>query len=471
MRAAWPRDEAKAKRRPSSRSETAASALAEIWDAGGADSAILDSVTIEGSGANVLPGPFDLGAVASATIAASHLAAGLVAGASARVRISRSDAAAAFLSERFCRVEGEKPEPMWAPLSGFYEVADGHVQLHTNYPHHRDAVLRACSVPDDRAAVEAALRTWRAVDVEDAVLAEGGVASAYRTPELWAATEQARVIADLPLFDIVRLGEGPVGVSDHVVSPRRPLAGVRVLDLTHVIAGPIATRTLAAYGASVTRVLAPHLPTLRSLDIDTGFGKTWSGLDLRAYNQRAEFLRLVRDADVVVQGFRPGAFDRLGLGPQDLAAANPSIVVVTLSAWSHEGPWAGRRGYDSLVQTATGIASEMSAAHGSAGPMHLPAASLDHATGYLMATGASLAWARQRREGGAWHVRCSLAQTARWISGQPRVAADGPTPRAADVAHLLRSDVTDYGAVRHLGPVGTIDGADLRWDCGPPLRP
>ena len=349
--------------------------------------------------------------------------------------------------------------------------ADGFVQLHTNYPHHRDAVLRACSVPDDRAAVESALRTWRAVDVEDAVLAEGGVAYAYRSPEAWAATEQARVIADLPLFDIVRLGEGPVGSPTSAAVQRRPLAGVRVLDLTHVIAGPIATRTLAAYGASVVRVLAPHLPTLRLLDIDTGFGKTWRGLDLRADDQRADFFRLVRDADVVVQGFRPGAFDRLGLGPQDLAAVNPSVVVVTLSAWSHAGPWAGRRGYDSLVQTATGIASEMATAHRSTVPLHLPAASLDHATGYLMAAGASLALARQRREGGAWHVRCSLAQTARWIASQPRVAVEGPTPQATDVADLLRSDVTDYGTVRHLGPVGTIDGADLRWDCGPPLRP
>ncbi len=447
-----------------------ADALREIWEAGGGDAALLDSVTTWDSSANVLPGPFDLGSVASAAIAASHLAAGVLGGGPAGVRVSRSDAAAAFLSERFCRVEGEKPEPMWAPLSGFYEVADGFVQLHTNYPHHHGAVLRACSVPDDRAAVESALRTWRAVDVEDAVLAEGGVAYAYRSPDAWAATEQAAAVASLPLFDIVRLGEGAAAVPV-VGVPSRPLSGVRVLDLTHVIAGPIATRTLAAYGASVTRVLAPHLPTLRSLDIDTGFGKTWRGLDLRADDQRAEFLRLVRDADVVVQGFRPGAFDRLALGPQDLAALNPSIVMVTLSAWSHAGPWAGRRGYDSLVQTATGIASEMATAHGSTVPLHLPAASLDHATGYLMAAGASLALARQRREGGSLHVRCSLAQTARWIASQPRVAVEGPTPRAADVAHLLRTDVTDYGTVRHLGPVGTIDGADLGWDCGPPLRP
>jgi crotonobetainyl-CoA:carnitine CoA-transferase CaiB-like acyl-CoA transferase len=273
-----------------------------------------------------------------------------------------------------------------------------------------------------------------------------------RSHEEWSALPQAKALADLPVLTIEKIGEAP---------PRpwpageRPLSGLRVLDLSRVIAGPVAGRTLAAHGADVMLVSGPGLPAIPWLTIDTGRGKLSCHLDLKSQQGKARFRDLLDSADVVSQAYRPQALASLGFSPEELAAMSPGIINVSLSAYGHTGPWAAKRGFDSLVQTATGFNHAEGEAAGVDGPKELPAQMLDHATGYLMAFGAMMAKARQAREGGSWHVRVSLAQTGRWLWNLGRLEGGLNTPDVtgeAVHAAFIESMPSGFGtlkAVRH----------------------
>ncbi|MFE1841111.1 CoA transferase [Streptomyces sviceus] len=361
--------------------------------------------------------------VAECTLAAAGLAArraGL-----AEVPVARVDdgaVATAFLSERHLLINGRAPVN-FAPLSRFWRTADGWVRTHANYPHHRARLLDALGVPEDAAAVEAALAERSALDVEEAVYAAGGLAVALRSPEEWAAHPQAAAIAKRPLVEQGRLDTARVRAFAPLdTSPLLPAAGLRVLDLTRVLAGPVATRTLALLGADVLRLDAPRLPELPDQHADTGLGKRSATLDLAT--DRQTFEELLAAADVVVTGYRPGALDRFGLSAEALAERRPGVVVAQLSAWGAYGPWRARRGFDSLVQAATGIAVLEGSAER---PGALPAQALDHGTGYLLAAAVLRALAEQSYEGGSRFVRLALARTARWLTE----GADGRGDRAA----------------------------------------
>jgi crotonobetainyl-CoA:carnitine CoA-transferase CaiB-like acyl-CoA transferase len=338
------------------------------------------------------------------------------------VQVDDGAVAAAFLSERHLLIDSRAPVA-FAPLSRFWRTADGWVRTHANYPHHRARLLDALGVPEDPTAVEAALAERSALDVEEAVHAVGGLAVALRSPEEWAAHPQAAEVAKRPLVERERLDTAPARTFAPVgVSPLLPAAGLRVLDLTRVLAGPVATRTLALLGADVLRLDAPRLPELPDQHADTGFGKRSATLDLAV--DRQHFEELLAAADVVVTGYRPGALDRFGLSPEALAERRPGLVVAQLSAWGAYGPWRERRGFDSLVQAATGIAVlEGSAAR----PGALPAQALDHGTGYLLAAAVLRALREQSYEGGSRFVRLALARTALWLTD----GLDGPDGRAA----------------------------------------
>ncbi|KQX81775.1 CoA transferase [Streptomyces sp. Root1310] len=330
-----------------------------------------------------------------------------------RVRVDDAAVATAFTGERVLLVDGRAPVA-FAPLSRFWRTADGWVRTHANYPHHRARLLRALALPQDTdpAAVEASLAERSALEVEDTVYAAGGLAVASRTPDEWAAQEQAAMVAARPLVERGRSDETRVRTFAPLEGgPLLPAAGLRVLDLTRVLAGPVATRTLALLGADVLRVDAPQLPELPDQHADTGFGKRSTLLDLTA--DRRTFEDLLATADVVVTGYRPGALDRFGLSPEALAERRPGLVVAQVSAWGAYGPWGGRRGFDSLVQVATGIAT----VEGAAGrPGALPAQALDHGTGYLLAAAVLRALTEQSYDGGSRFVRVALARTAAWLT-------------------------------------------------------
>jgi crotonobetainyl-CoA:carnitine CoA-transferase CaiB-like acyl-CoA transferase len=316
-------------------------------------------------------------------------------------------------SERYLRVDGKPPPPAWDVIAGVYKTRDRRfVRLHTNFPHHRDAVCQILNCKAERDDVQAALLRWDAEAFETAAYAAGGVVAMMRSYDEWSDLPQARALAALPLITIEKIGEAAPKAW-----PRgdRPLAGLRALDLSRVIAGPVAGRTLAVHGADVLLISGPDLPAIPWLTIDTGRGKLTSFVELRSERGRGVLRDLLATADIFSQGYRPRSLANLGFSPEQAARINPGIVFVSLSAYGHAGPWAERRGFDSLVQTATGFNHAEGQAAGIDGPKELPAQILDHATGYLMAFGAMMAKARQSREGGSWHVRVSLAQTGRWI--------------------------------------------------------
>ncbi|MDX3752239.1 CoA transferase [Streptomyces sp. AK08-02] len=376
------------------------------------------------------------------------------------VRLDDGAIATALVSERHLLVDGRAPVS-FAPLSRFWPTADGWVRTHANYPHHRARLLAALGTSEDPASVAAAFAERSSAEVEETVYAAGGLAVALRTAGEWAAHEQGAAVAARPLVERGRLDSARARVLAPIgTDPLLPAAGVRVLDLTRVIAGPVATRTLALLGADVLRVDAPQLPELPDQHTDTGFGKRSAVLDLAA--DRRAFEELLAGADVVVTGYRPSALDAFGLSPEALAERRPGVVVGQLSAWGTYGPWGERRGFDSLVQAASGIA----AIEGSAGrPGALPAQALDHGTGYLLAAGVLRALSDQVREGGSRFVRLALARTAGWLmdgaepgQGAPVVdrAYDGPEAWLAERDSAL-------GRLRYARPPVSLTGGPVDW--------
>jgi crotonobetainyl-CoA:carnitine CoA-transferase CaiB-like acyl-CoA transferase len=424
-------------------------ALAELWSAAGHDEAALDAVTLTGR-EPVLPSSFAVGTAAQVTVAASALAAAelwrLRTGRRQAVSIDMRDAAIETRSEHYLGIDDHRDK-----IAGLYRCGDGRwVRLHTNLPHHRAGTLKLLRCDHDRAAVQRALDRWKGFELEDAAAAAGLVVTTTRSFAEWDAHPQGQAVAALPPFDIERIGDAParpLPVGD------RPLAGVKVLDLTRVIAGPVCGRTLAVHGADVLLVTAAHLPSMEALVIDNGRGKLAAHLDLREPRARETLAALLRDADIFVQGYRPGAIAQYGFSPEQAASIRPGIVCVTICAYSHAGPWANRRGFDSLVQNANGMNDAEAAAFGSPQPKPLPAQALDHGTGFLMAFAAMTALARRAERGGSWHVRCSLAQTAYWCRQLGRVdGTDCPDPTREDVKDRLYESESGFGrltAVRH----------------------
>jgi crotonobetainyl-CoA:carnitine CoA-transferase CaiB-like acyl-CoA transferase len=428
--------------------------LSGLWRNAGLDEAALRDIDFTGA-EPVLPSSFAVGTAAQATIGAAALAAAelwrLRSGRRQRVAVDMRAAAIEFRSERYLRVNGKVPDEYHDTIAGLYRCGDGRwVRLHTNLPHHCSGLLKLLGCAHDRGTVTRTLESWRAEDLEDTATAAGLVVTACRSFAEWDAHPQGRALAQLPLFSIERIGDAP---AEPLPTAARPLSGIKVLDLTRIIAGPVCGRTLAAHGADVLLVTAQHLPGMLPLIIDTGRGKLSTSLDLRQADSRETLAALAHEADVFVQGYRPGAIAAFGFSPQEMAKLRPGIVYVSLCAYGHDGPWARRRGFDSLVQTASGFNDAEAEAFGEKEPQALPAQELDHATGYLLAFATMAALTRRAERGGSWHVRCSLAQTGTWLRGLGRI--DGvkcPDPRSADVRDLMEETPSGFGtltAVRH----------------------
>jgi crotonobetainyl-CoA:carnitine CoA-transferase CaiB-like acyl-CoA transferase len=440
--------------------------LADLWTTAGGELAALDSVTLTGDEAQ-LPSSFRVAAAAQTSIAAAALAAAqlwkLRSGQSQDVAADMRHAVVECRSERYLRVDGKPPPPTWDAIAGVYRTGDRRfVRLHTNFPHHRAAVCQVLDCKPERADVQAALMQWDGEAFETAAYAAGGVVAMMRSHEEWSALPHARALAALPTISIEKIGEAP---------PRpwpagdRPLAGLHVLDLSRVIAGPVAGRALAAHGADVLLISGPDLPAIPWLTIDTGRGKLTGFIELKREQGRGVLRDLLVDADIFSQGYRPQALASLGFSPQEAAKISPGIVYVSLSAYGHAGRWAERRGFDSLVQTSTGFNHAEGQAAGVEGPKELPAQMLDHATGYLMAFGAMMAKARQSQEGGSWHVRVSLAQTGRWLWNLGRVAEGFKTQDlpAEAVSGFLEEVPSGHGPLRAVSHSAALSKTPALW--------
>lgn len=400
-----------------------------------------------------------LACVSAALLTAAELRARRV-GRPVAATVHRGHVAEAVRSERRFTVGGRPAGMGFGPLSAFWPAADGWVRTHDHYPWHRAALLAALGVPeggDDaetRELVAAAIGDLPAGQLEERVFARGGVAVRVRSDREWLAGAQGQALAQEDLVGHRVLPGAP---------PRRRepdlavAGGIRVLDLTRVIAGPVCTRYLGALGASVLRLDRPaHLDVPRGQVADTLLGKRTAELDLMKPTGPDLLHELLDSADVLVCGYRPGSLDRFGLTDDELAARHPGLVVVRLAAWGHTGPWSRRRGFDSLVQAAVGIS--LAEADGDR-PGALPCQLLDHGTGYLAAAAALDGLHRQETEGGT-HIRTlSLARTARWLLDTPR-----PTPSPPVAAGEWLTPLNSaHGKISAVAPPGRLDGEPVRW--------
>src|SRR6266566_2765548 len=429
-------------------------------------------VMFTGGADPVLPTPFRIGAAGAATLAAAALAATELwqvrTGRRQQVAVDIRQATAALRSGHYRQLAGTEISSERNTIMGFYPTRDGRWSyLHCNFPNHRAAALSVLGVPEDREAVARAVATWNAADLEEAIIAAKGAGGMARTQAEWAKHPQGVAVAALPLMEIKRIGDS---APEKLPDGDRPLSGLRVLDLTRVLAGPTCARTLAEHGADVLKITAAHLPNLGYQEFDTGHGKLSAHLDLREPKDVETLCALVREADVFSQGYRPGTLGSRGFSPEALAKVRPGIVFVSLCAFSHVGPWASRRGFDTVVQTVSGITARQGELFPGTqpGPQFYPVSAIDYLTGYLMAFGALVALARRVREGGSWVVRISLAQTGRWLvgRGQVPVAELKDVPKEFTADELERWSITSdtpVGRLRHLGPVVRLSETPPRW--------
>jgi crotonobetainyl-CoA:carnitine CoA-transferase CaiB-like acyl-CoA transferase len=409
---------------------------------------------VEVLGDEALPGDFDVSGLAAASIASAGAAVRTLVGGDGPVRVSRRLASLWFASS--LRPLNWSPPSPWNEYSKDYRTANGWVRLHTNAPHHRAAALAVLGHPGTPDAAEQRAATWNASELEEAVIAAGGAAATMHTRREWAASPAGVAVRSEPLVDAHPFGEGPRPAT--VIAPERPLQGIRVLDLTRVLAGPVATRFLALLGADVLRIDPPWWDEPALLP-DVMWGKRSARLDLRSRDDLTQLRTLLADADVVIHGYRPGALEHLGLGVSERHRIRPGLVDVALDAYGWTGPWAGRRGFDSLVQMSTGIAAGRRDAANER-PTPLPVQALDHATGYLAAAAAIRGIRQQRSDGAGSISRLSLARTAELLWAQP-------TPPVAPAVAITDDDVlpelerTGWGATRRLTPPLCVSGVRI----------
>ncbi|HVC57376.1 MAG TPA: CoA transferase [Stellaceae bacterium] len=430
------------------------------------------AVEITGGADPVLPTPFRIGETSAAALAATGLAVAdlwqLRTGSGQEVAVDLRQATASLRSGHYLKMEKAEISHERNPVMGMYPARDGHWSyIHANFPNHRAAALKVLGVPEDKAAVRAAVAKWDALELEEAIIAANGAGGMVRSMAEWASHPQAAAIASLPLLEIVKIGAAP---PEPLPAGDRPLSGVRVLDLTRVLAGPTCARTLAEHGADVLKITAPHLPNIGYQEFDTGHGKLSAHLDLRQPKDLARLKELVREADVFSQGYRPGTLGHRGLSPEELAALRPGLVYVSLCAFSHKGPWASRRGFDTVVQNVSGITTRQGELFPGKepGPQFYPVSAIDYLTGYLMAFGTMVALGRRVREGGSWLVRISLAQSGRWLVGRGEVpeGALKDVPAEFTAEELARWSIesnTPAGKLGHLKPTVQLSQTPPYW--------
>lgn len=402
---------------------------------------------VEHVGSGRLPSYFDVAGLAVASISAAAQELGGLLG-WRQVVVDRRLAQMWF--DMTVRPEGWQLPNAWDDIAGDYHAKDGWIRLHTNAPHHRAAALAVLGCAPHKEAVVEAVAAWEAAALEQAIVAASGCAAALRTRAQWAMHPQGRAVAEEPLIAWDEPSEAVPVVAPH-------LSGVRVLDLTRVLAGPVATRFLAGFGADVLRIDPPDWSE-PGVEAEVTLGKRRAGLDLGKKADRRVFEALLQTADVLVHGYRPDALERLGYGASARRVLCPSLIDVSLCAYGWTGPWAGRRGFDSLVQMSTGIAAEGIVQGERETPSPLPVQALDHATGYLMAA-AVLRALRVRQNGGAVRsARLSLARTGALLvsGGTHRTDTTLAPETTADSA--LTPERTAWGPARRVAfPVGGVD--------------
>lgn len=422
----------------------------------------------------VIPTAFRIGAAAAAALGAVGVAAAeawkLRSGRTQSISVDLAAAAVSCRGTSYLLLDQKKPDgDPWSELTGFYETRDRRwIYLQCNYPHHAERAAEVLGLSNaTKSAFTEASRVWDAESLEAAVIESGGCAGIVRSSSEWRAHPQSKAVAALPVLEIVKIGDSPVEPFPN--DGNRPLSGVRVLDVSRVLAAPTCGRILTEHGADVLRVSSPHHPNSGLVEIETSLGKLSSFLDLNDASQFSAFVDLLRGTDVMSQSSRPGSLAARRLSPQDAARIRPGIVYISLSAFGHAGPWRTRRGFDSVVQSVSGMA--MMSGAGIA-PALTPYSAIDYIGGYILAFGAMVALARRAQSGGSYLVRTSLAQIGNWILSlglieMPKWQALQPDLPKDVIGALTEERQTVMGRLRHLKPVVGMSETQPRYERGP----
>ncbi|OLN83307.1 CaiB/baiF CoA-transferase family protein [Colletotrichum chlorophyti] len=460
---------------------TPADIVEEVWSFLGLPEQAISSFKLECSPGPALPSSFKIGHIAQSSIALSALAAALVHSTLNNVSIPRvtvplRHAIVEFKSERLYAIDGNPPLSAWGTVGGLHKTCDGYVRIHDSFPNHRYGTLRLLGLRPDATRSDVASKTegWRSIDLETSGLKNGLAIYALRSYQEWDGLPQSNAISNQPI-SLRKFNDGPRNVPGHLIKTSRScLRGLRVVEMSRVIAAPVAGKTLAAHGADVLWVTSPNLPDLPVLDREFSRGKRTIQLDIRKASDKAKLLELLRTADVFIQGYRPQSLAGMGLSPEELTATNPGLILANLSAFGPDGPWSTRRGFDSLVQTCSGMnvsEADHFGAGESARPM--PCQALDHAAGYFLATGVSAAVYKRATEGGSWIVDVSLARVMKYLrslgqypghSGFECPDIKGP----ADVEEsLFATSDTTFGKMKYVRHAAEIQGCKVGWEIMP----
>ncbi|QPZ38426.1 CoA transferase [Paramicrobacterium chengjingii] len=362
---------------------------------------------------------------------------------------------------RSIRPIGWSMPEVWEGVTGDYQTSDGWIRLHTNKPNHLAAALRILEAPEDREIVRRRVEAWNSTELETAIVEAGGAAAAMHSREEWLTHPQGEAVRAEPLVDF-EASEATNRTPTQIGTAESPLAGIRVLDLTRVLAGPVGTRLLAGWGADVLRIDPPGFWE-PSAEPEVTLGKHVARLDLRTKEGKDILLGLLAEADVFVHGFRRGALDDLGLGKHVRESIRPGLVDVSLTAYGWTGPWTARRGFDSLVQMSNGIAHLGQKKARSGKPLPLPVQALDHATGYLMASAAitGLILRQTQGIGSSWHA--SLARTGELMIDAGISEEFGKQPAFIAAEEDAPIEQTPWGDAKRIPPHIRVEGAPLRF--------
>jgi crotonobetainyl-CoA:carnitine CoA-transferase CaiB-like acyl-CoA transferase len=431
------------------------------WSALGGDPGAADEVVFSGAGG--MSSVFAVTDLASATVAAAALSVAEL------IRHARGSNVSVSVDRRLSsmwfglslRPIGWTLPMLWDPIAGDYRTRDGWIRLHTNAPHHRAAAERVVGSRGDREAIARAVASWSKADLESSVVEAGGCAAEMRSITEWEQHPQGRAVADEPLIHIQLEDSGPAPAWS--VPAARPLEGVRVLDLTRVLAGPVASRFLAGYGADVLRIDPPGWDEPGVVP-EVTLGKRCARLDLHTASDRVIFEALLSQADVLLHGYRPGALDGLGFGPATRRRLSPGLVDVCLDAYGWSGPWATRRGFDSLVQMSIGIADAGMRQLNAERPAPLPVQALDYATGYLMAAAAVRAVVHRLKHGGGIEARLSLARLGKFLIDHGADHREAPLLPEMDADRCTDIEATDWGNAQRVAPPARVAGAPMWWN-------
>lgn len=447
------------------RQDTSEAFLSALWSAAHGDAPMLAQAQFTGIGH--LPSVFAVTDFAAASMAAAGLATATLARRMARgvgplARVTVDRCLASFWFGLSVRPQGWSLPPIWDAVAGDYRTRDGWIRLHTNAAHHRVAALVVLGAAPNRTAVAQAVASWNSSDLETAVINQGGCAGAMRSWQQWQLHPQGQSVLAEPLLHWQAGLVSPR--SDWAFDPRQPLRGIRVLDMTRVLAGPVATRLLAGLGAEVLRIDPPGWDEA-VLEPEVTLGKRCARLDLRQSADRLHWETLLRGADVLVHGYRSDALAHLGLDAESRQQLRPGLIDISLDAYGFTGPWKTRRGFDSLVQMSMGFAEQGQRSAGTDSPLPLPVQALDQATGYLMATAALRALEKRLADGSGSIVRASLARTGAVLMGTAIDNSRAHEPLDPESASDWSDTVetTPWGPARRVRWPLSVQGVAMEW--------